>query len=191
MNLSCSYGKYLDTFKGCQPCKTLYPHSITCNITHAFLCDNKYLLRNARCLACGQVTGYALDAYGKCNEICGDGILIYYQCDDGNNRNGDGCSANCIIEDGWNCTVDAQNKSICMLEREISISLRRVIKFARKNTVRIKLLLSLPLQLSNNNFFLAFSNLSTLYYNYDVRDQDQTKLTEVSIDINYERDIQK
>lgn len=50
--------------------------------------------------------------------------------------------------------------------------------------------LNLPLQLTDRNFFLLFSNLSALYYSYDVLDQDQTKLTEVGIDIDYERDIQ-
>ena len=113
--LSCSYGKYLDTFKGCLPCGDLFNHSITCNLTHAFLCDSEYLLSNAQCLPCDQVTGYALDSYGQCTEICGDGLLIYYQCDDGNNKNGDGCSANCIIEEGWNCTLNASKTSVCRL----------------------------------------------------------------------------
>lgn len=97
VNLTCSYGKYLDTFKGCVACSALHPHSINCNISEALLCENSYLLSNKECKTCNQVTGYALDDYGECNEICGDGLLIYYQCDDGNNLNGDGCSANCII----------------------------------------------------------------------------------------------
>jgi hypothetical protein len=50
--------------------------------------------------------------------------------------------------------------------------------------------LNLPLQLTNRNFFLQFVTLNPLYYSYDVLDQDQAKLTEVGIDIDYERDIQ-
>jgi cysteine-rich repeat protein len=47
--------------------------------------------------------------------MCGDGILIYYQCDDGNTLKGDGCSANCIIEDSWNC-ITVGKKSVCKLK---------------------------------------------------------------------------
>lgn len=39
-----------------------------------------------------------------CYEICGDGIdMGNYECDDGNNVDGDGCSSACIIEPGWTC----------------------------------------------------------------------------------------
>jgi len=35
---------------------------------------------------------------------CGNGILDYQEaCDDGNNRNGDGCNSVCGIEPGWRC----------------------------------------------------------------------------------------
>ncbi len=35
---------------------------------------------------------------------CGNGILDEgEECDDDNNENGDGCSAACIVEDGWDC----------------------------------------------------------------------------------------
>lgn len=87
----------MDTFKGCVNCSELFNFSLTCNISEAFLCSGTYQLENGVCLPCNEVTGYAIDSYGDCTEICGDGILIYYQCDDGNNLNGDGCSANCVI----------------------------------------------------------------------------------------------
>ena len=33
---------------------------------------------------------------GVCTEICGDGLNFgNFECDDGNNRNGDGCSSRC------------------------------------------------------------------------------------------------
>ena len=51
--------------------------------------------------------GYGLQSNGSCGEICGDGVkrasLPY--CDDGNTMSGDGCSANCTIEDGWFCDL--------------------------------------------------------------------------------------
>jgi cysteine-rich repeat protein len=42
-------------------------------------------------------------------EICGDGHVVGVEfemdrCDDGNTNNDDGCSAECAIECGWNCT---------------------------------------------------------------------------------------
>ncbi|CAG9327427.1 unnamed protein product [Blepharisma stoltei] len=41
----------------------------------------------------------------KCTEICGDGKHMgQAQCDDGNNRSGDGCSSVCIVETGWSCS---------------------------------------------------------------------------------------
>jgi cysteine-rich repeat protein len=42
-----------------------------------------------------------LDLFGIqtsfCAEICGDGKRFEYECDDGNNINGDGCSDSCFI----------------------------------------------------------------------------------------------
>lgn len=39
-----------------------------------------------------------------CITICGDGIQTFdEECDDGNSQDGDGCSGECQIEDGWKC----------------------------------------------------------------------------------------
>lgn len=39
-----------------------------------------------------------------CWEICGDGLdFHWYECDDGNLVNGDGCNDKCEIEPGWDC----------------------------------------------------------------------------------------
>jgi cysteine-rich repeat protein len=39
-----------------------------------------------------------------CTENCGDSVdLGFYECDDGNNIDGDGCSATCTIETGFVC----------------------------------------------------------------------------------------
>ncbi len=47
--------------------------------------------------------GFQFDSTKTCTEICGDGLLSILQCDDGNQQNGDGCSSQCIIEDGFQC----------------------------------------------------------------------------------------
>lgn len=41
-----------------------------------------------------------------CKEICGDGKTVtdLFECDDGNNLDGDGCSSICKLEPGfWKC----------------------------------------------------------------------------------------
>lgn len=41
---------------------------------------------------------------GPCTSICGDGLWVNLEhCDDGNLRSGDGCSATCQVETGWEC----------------------------------------------------------------------------------------
>jgi len=40
-----------------------------------------------------------------CLEQCNDGIITTSEdCEDGNVVNGDGCSASCLYEVGWDCT---------------------------------------------------------------------------------------
>lgn len=51
-----------------------------------------------------------------CTEICGDGITVFttYDCDDGDNDSGDGCSDICGLEDGWTCQGgDTTNPDAC------------------------------------------------------------------------------
>lgn len=41
----------------------------------------------------------------KCIEVCGDNFKFnQYECEDGNNINGDGCSSTCTIEKGFKCS---------------------------------------------------------------------------------------
>jgi cysteine-rich repeat protein len=53
--------------------------------------------------------------YSSCKATCGDGRKVDIEkCDDGNRKNGDGCSADCAIEDGWSCGGGTSVKpSIC------------------------------------------------------------------------------
>ena len=57
-----------------------------------------------------------LDETPGCVEICGDGFNYgFFQCDDGNVINGDGCSSKCTIESGFNCTTGSKlAPSVCM-----------------------------------------------------------------------------
>ncbi len=45
------------------------------------------------------------NASGVCEPVCGDGQRFAQEaCDDGNSRDGDGCSADCKVEEGYACT---------------------------------------------------------------------------------------
>ena len=49
-------------------------------------------------------TGSNEDSVPQCTEICGDGYPVGSEmCDDGNSRSGDGCSASCLVESGFDC----------------------------------------------------------------------------------------
>ena len=51
---------------------------------------------------------------GKCTEICGDGVnLGYVECDDGNKFSGDGCSAECKVETGFECRNEENKADYC------------------------------------------------------------------------------
>ena len=51
--------------------------------------------------------GFSLEFFSEdvsvCIEECGDGTRFKDECDDGNLLNGDGCSNQCEVEDGWTC----------------------------------------------------------------------------------------
>lgn len=48
--------------------------------------------------------GFGRDPTGVyCDEICGDGKLYEFECDDGNSENFDGCDSNCKIETNFSC----------------------------------------------------------------------------------------
>jgi cysteine-rich repeat protein len=45
------------------------------------------------------------------SQLCGDGIIATTEeCDDENSRNGDGCSGDCMVEPGWECSGEP---SVC------------------------------------------------------------------------------
>ena len=63
--------------------------------------------------ACGD---FALDVAfeGVAVDVCGDGVLGASEaCEDGNTDDGDGCSAACLIEEGWDCPGGGGCVPIC------------------------------------------------------------------------------
>ena len=46
--------------------------------------------------------------------VCGDGSRLFSEaCDDGNDSNGDGCSAQCSVECGFVCGMLVENRDEC------------------------------------------------------------------------------
>ncbi|KRW99950.1 Insulin-like growth factor binding protein, N-terminal [Pseudocohnilembus persalinus] len=90
-------------------CRTCQTTSTNCQS-----CLDNYILSGGACYTCDTFTGYISDpnfkgtvtAVSDCLEICGDGIRVSidYECDDGNNQDGDGCNSKCQIETGWTCS---------------------------------------------------------------------------------------
>ena len=73
---------------GCEQC-TQKGVCLACKATHLRLNGGK------TCLVCAGNDGLIASAT-KCTEKCGDGKhLGAFQCDDGNNENGDGCDSQC------------------------------------------------------------------------------------------------
>ena len=77
------------------------------------------------CLTCTEfVEGYVMDENYNCIDYCGDGLTIDSACDDGNNKNGDGCDENCSIEYGFDCKLQANTTATCFenIRPEMEIS---------------------------------------------------------------------
>jgi cysteine-rich repeat protein len=69
----------------------------------------------------------------SCKEICGDGISIVSECDDGGRGNRDGCSHTCTAEDGFYCTK-YNYTSYCRYYRyDIVLHLQKISKIPLEN----------------------------------------------------------
>jgi cysteine-rich repeat protein len=73
-----------------------------------------------------------------CQEICGDGKLYTLECDDGNNADGDGCSRDCHIEEGFTCVNGTWgNQSLCSYTGQLQFILRSNVKDPNANLLTI------------------------------------------------------
>jgi cysteine-rich repeat protein len=67
--------------------------------------------------------------------VCGDGKVNGEQCDDGNTLDGDGCSANCTVENYYECVNGTMTTpSFCIYSpTNIELTLRSINKIALEN----------------------------------------------------------
>jgi cysteine-rich repeat protein len=60
-----------------------------------------------------KLSDMGLDNVRVVTKVCGDGMRVYEECDDGNTKGGDGCSADCGIEEGYRCYPTGTGKDKC------------------------------------------------------------------------------
>jgi cysteine-rich repeat protein len=62
-----------------------------------------------------KLSDMGLDNVRVVSRVCGDGMRVFEECDDANTKGGDGCSAECTIEEGYRCYPDptAPGKDKC------------------------------------------------------------------------------
>lgn len=103
----CINGYYWDYSK--QNCSKCDANCLTCETKSSYClsCPNgRHLTVESKCELCSYFGTDAMlvGSSGACLETCGDGKnLGFVQCDDGNLKNGDGCSSQCQVEKGYNC----------------------------------------------------------------------------------------
>ena len=68
----------------------------------------------------------------RCDEVCGDGLLFYLECDDGNLIDYDGCSSSCTVEPGFDCSGEP---SQCYYTPNASLSIQLMNETQVCNTI--------------------------------------------------------
>lgn len=78
----------------------------------------------------------------SCFEYCGDGKRYIHECDDGNNKDGDGCSRDCRIESGYRCTggtPDTPDQCYNQIPSRITIEQTGQIRKSTSIVINIKI----------------------------------------------------
>lgn len=140
------------------------------------------------CIECKEAYGL-IQVGSNCQETCGDGYLYKFeksshQCDDGNKKNGDGCTNECKIERGFTCSreynLDSENmktRDLCQIITKGSIELDSNIQAQ----VRVNLVFTLdvvvnPQRISTNyNLNYTSNEGNTTLLQYDVTRIDSKK----------------
>ncbi|CDW87181.1 cadg multi-domain protein [Stylonychia lemnae] len=89
-------------------CENCHPSCKNCIGFGEFQCLDcylgyEYISENRTCIKCEDILGMFTNEEMECEDLCGDGIIVDKNCDDGNQNNGDGCSNKCEVEAGFSC----------------------------------------------------------------------------------------
>ena len=129
-----------------------------------------------------------IEVTGECVELCGDGVRLEVECDDGNIVNLDGCSDQCKVEDFYSCSQEEMQTSICKLNTSIEITEAEIQKVPEQNKLEIT---------------LSISPQTDAYKNYDLQsimkfvgaDISIDKVTyedgELKLSVSYKEDLEK
>lgn len=76
-------------------------------------------------------------------ELCGDGKRFVFECDDGNNKDGDGCTRDCKVETGFQCTGGSpDNKDSCYIFRPDRVTLQRTGEIRKSTSIVLNIKLN-------------------------------------------------
>lgn len=108
-----------------------------------------------KCIACPSGCLSCVDCYtctqcrpefhfydNLCLERCGDGNKFVLECDDGNNDDGDGCSRDCKIEEGFVCkggSPDTADNCMAFQNNVVDITLSGQIRMPTKIILNLRL----------------------------------------------------
>ena len=97
----------------CITCATYYSYvqpSCVINCSSIVNCSSCSVVNAS--LVCSNCSGGIPLINNTCSSYCGDGYIFSIQeCDDGNNISSDGCSSDCLLQEGFYCAVVSQRSS--------------------------------------------------------------------------------
>lgn len=85
-------GNYCTTIHGCVS-TSLQSSVVICN----FCSVSEHYVLDPVSHTCNCAPGYYKNDSDQCPQVCGDGLVLELQCDDGNTIDGDGCSSKCTV----------------------------------------------------------------------------------------------
>ncbi|CDW87978.1 cadg multi-domain protein [Stylonychia lemnae] len=167
------YGKCETCHKTCKRC--FGPKQNQClQCYEGFIINNQLNI----CIPCEEIPGMFTNEELECEDICGDGIVVNKQCDDGNLISGDGCSKLCQTEYGFTCLIANQ---AC---RESIPPLFQINTITPKNLVYVEF--SEPVFIIDEGaiswkHYYGSENVKISFQNYSmIRDEAGNELTEGS-----------
>lgn len=106
-------------------------YCVACNSTLHFEPTLSY---NCQCMA-----SYYLSTTQQCLPRCGDALQAPEEgCDDGNLKDGDGCSSLCLVEDKWMCQGGSPTSaSVCMISDAITMTVKYVRRVTTANRMQV------------------------------------------------------
>lgn len=146
---------------GCDNCSNSTT-CITCSGGEHFIskdsscdCSKGYALDGLSCKKCEP--GCILCTAQRCTDFCGDGVVNGSDCDDGNTKDGDGCSSICAVEENYTCKTT--RPYYCSYNKPLELGILSVTKADDNNTLNIAISVSPLLQdLNSTTFRLTVNN---------------------------------